>query len=400
MSFSPKFQNPHIHRKYWVSVPSFKIHIFIGNLGVQSQISKLKYSSETLDFSPMFQKSYIHRKYWISAPCFKTHIFIGNLGYQSQVSKSKHSSNTLDFSPLFQNPHIHRKNWVSVPSSKTHIFIGDTGFQSHVSKVTYSSKILGFSPVFQTYVFIGNTGFQTHVSKLTYSSEALGFSPMFYMFQNSLIHRKHWVCLNFQNSSEICFSPIFFFGFHIFIENIGFQSKVLKLTYSSETVRFSPMFQNSSETLGFCSIFFLFLFQSPLIHRKHWVSVPKYKIHIFIGNIGFQSQNTKSTYSSYSSETLGFSPKIQNQHIHHIHRKHWVSVPSFKTDIFIGNTGFQSQVSKLAYSSETLGFNPVFQKPFIHRKHWVCVPILKTDIFIGNSGFQSHVSKLVGNIRF
>ena len=111
--------------------------------------------------------------------------------------------------------------------------------------------------------------------------------------------------------------------------------------YSSKTLGFSPEFQNSDTP------------------RKHWVSVPCFKTHIFTENTGFQ-----------------------------------FSVSRFKSHLFIGNSGFQSQASKLTYSSHS-GFQSYVLKSHIHRKIWVSVPCFKTHIFTGNSGFQSNVSKLI-----
>ena len=92
-------------------------------------------------------------------------------------------------------------------------------------------------------------------------------------------------------------------------------------------------------------------------------------------------------------------------------RKHWVSVPCFKTHVLIENTVFQSRVSKLRYSSKTLGFSSMFQNSCTHRKRWVSVlrfmfqnsdisetlgfnPNLWNSHIIGNTGFQCQVSKL------
>ena len=153
------FQNSDIHWKNWVSVPCFKVHVFIGKIWFQlhvscfkteifirniglvsyvskltyssetlfhSYVSKLTYSSETLGFNHKFQNSDIHRIHWVSAPCFKTRIFIRNTGFQTHVSifiTCIFIVNT-GISLKFQNSYIHRKCWVSVPYFKTHIFIG------------------------------------------------------------------------------------------------------------------------------------------------------------------------------------------------------------------------------------------------------------------------------------
>ena len=128
------FQNLLIQYRHWVTVlyfktqifirdtefvSCFKTHLFIRNTG--SHISKPTYSSETKGFSPKFQNSHIHRKYWVQSQVLKLTCSSDTLSL-SHVWKLTCSPETLSFSPMF---HVSKLR-----------YIGNAGFQSFLSKLT------------------------------------------------------------------------------------------------------------------------------------------------------------------------------------------------------------------------------------------------------------------------
>ena len=148
---------------------------------------------------------------------------------------------------------------------------------------------------------------------------------------------------------------------------------------------------------------FLSRFQIALLHHKHRVSVPCFKLHYFIMNSGFQTHVSNSTstsstlgfspmfhISTITSWTPGFSPMFQIVLLHHeqrvsvpcststlLHHEHWISVQCLYLYFYIMNNRFQSHVSHRHYYIMDTGF----QSHVSHRHYYIM------DI-----GFQSHVS--------